>query len=77
LLIFSFALMFDGSGARFQSNNLVDFSTLLYFSGSTFLTLGLGDVTTPDTIGRFIVILVVATGYIFLGLMITYMPALH
>jgi hypothetical protein len=78
LLIVAFALVFDGSGIRFQSNSrTVDFGTLLYLSGSTFLTLGIGDITPLDAIGQVVVILEVATGYIFLGLMITYMPILN
>ena len=46
-------------------------------SGSTFLTLGIGDVTSADPIGRFFMILEAASGLIFLGLVITYMPFLH
>src|SRR5262249_18598004 len=49
----------------------------LYMSGSTFFTLGLGDITSPDPLARFFMILETGTGYLFLGLMITYMPLLH
>ena len=45
-------------------------------SGSTFLTLGLGDVTSPHPFDRFLVIIEAATGFVFLGLIITYMPLL-
>ena len=48
----------------------------MYMSGSTFLTLGLGDITSPDPLGRFFMIVEAATGFIFLGLIITYMPLL-
>ena len=54
----------------------VKFSGLLYMSASTFLTLGLGDVTSPHPFDRFLVIIEAATGFIFLGLIITYMPLL-
>ena len=54
----------------------VSFGTLLYVSGSTFLTLGLGDVTSADSLGRAFMILEAATGFVFLGLIITYMPLL-
>jgi hypothetical protein len=77
LVILGFTLIYMGLGPRFQAaNGPVDPGTLLYMSGSTFLTLGLGDVTSADRIGRFFIILETATGYIFLGLIITYMPLL-
>jgi hypothetical protein len=49
----------------------------LYTSGSTFLTLGIGDITSTDPTARAFMILETATGYIFLGLIITYMPVLE
>ena len=77
LMIGTFALIYQGLGPRFQAAaGSVDFGTLLYMSGSTFLTLGLGDVTSPDPIGRLFMILEAGTGYTFLALMITYMPVL-
>ena len=44
---------------------------------STFLTLRLGDVTSPDTITRLFILLEAGSGYIFLALIITYMPVLE
>ena len=49
---------------------------MVYMSGSTFLTLGIGDITSTDPTARTFMILETATGYIFLGLIITYMPLL-
>jgi hypothetical protein len=46
-------------------------------SASTFLTLGLGDITSADPLARSFVILEAGTGYVFLGLLITYMPVLE
>ena len=78
LMIVAFAMIYQGLGPRFQATaGSVGFGTLLYMSGSTFLTLGLGDVTSRDPFGRLFMILETGTGYIFLGLMITYMPLLH
>jgi Ion channel len=77
LAVLAFALIYQGSGSRFEENNLpVSFGTLLYMSGSTFLTLGIGDVTSIDSLGRTFMILEAATGFVFLGLIITYMPLL-
>lgn len=78
LMILGFALIFHALGPRFQeSRGPAGFGTLLYMSASTFLTLGLGDVTSTDLIGRLFVILESGTGYLFLGLIITYMPVLE
>ena len=78
LMILAFALIYQGLGTQFvaTSGGSVGFGTLVYTSASTFLTLGLGDVTSPEPIGRFLVIMEAASGFIFLGLMISYMPLL-
>ena len=77
LTVVAFALIYQGSGSRFEENDSpVSFGNLLYLSGSTFLTLGLGDVTSPDSVGRLFMICEAATGFVFLGLIITYMPLL-
>jgi Ion channel len=77
LAVLGFALIYYGLGARFESTaGPVGFGSLLYMSGSTFLTLGLGDITSPDPLGRMFMVLEAATGFVFLGLIITYMPLL-
>ena len=77
LAVVAFALIYQGSGSRFlEKGSPVGFGTLLYMSGSTFLTLGLGDVTSADSLGRMFMIFEAATGFVFLGLIITYMPLL-
>jgi hypothetical protein len=77
LMIMAFTLIYQGLGPRFQAAaGSVGFGTLLYMSASTFLTLGLGDVTSTDSIARLFVLLEAGSGYVFLALMITYMPVL-
>ncbi len=78
LMIVAFALIYQGLGPRLHAaSGSIDFGTLLYMSASTFLTLGLGDITSADPVARFFIILETATGYLFLGLIITYMPILE
>jgi hypothetical protein len=78
LIIFGFTLIYHGLGPRFQSaGESVSFGTLVYMSASTFLTLGLGDVTSSDPLARLFVQLEAGSGYVFLALMITYMPVLE
>ena len=77
LMIVAFAMIYHGLGPRFQADRgSIDFGALVYMSGSTFLTLGLGDITSTDPVARFFMILEAGTGYTFLGLIITYMPLL-
>jgi hypothetical protein len=68
LIISAFALIYQGLGPRFQAAaGSVGFGTLIYMSGSTFLTLGLGDVMSLDPFGRLFMILESGNGYIFLS----------
>jgi Ion channel len=77
LMIVAFAMIYHGLGDQFDAaSGTVSFGTLLYTSASTFLTLGLGDITSPQPIGRTFVIIEAGSGFIFLGLIISYMPLL-
>ncbi len=49
----------------------------LYLSGTTFFTLGLGDVVPQSAVGRFLVVVESGTGFAFLALVIAYLPALN
>lgn len=78
LMMLAFAMIYHALGPRFQAaSGPIGFGTLFYMSASTFLTLGLGDVTSADPIGRLFIILESGTGYLFLGLMVSYMPVLE
>ncbi len=51
--------------------------TYLYLSGTTFFTLGLGDITPGSGAGRFLVVSEAALGFIFLALVISYVPVIY
>ncbi len=53
------------------------FLTDLYLSGTTFFTLGLGDVSPRTTFARFLVVLEAGIGFAFLALIIGYVPPLN
>lgn len=53
------------------------FLTDLYLSGTTFFTLGIGDVTPRDGLARFLVVLEAGIGFAFLALIIGYVPPLN
>jgi len=54
-----------------------DFWTDLYMSGTTFFTLGLGDVTPQAPLARLITVVESGTGFAFLALVIGYLPTLY
>jgi hypothetical protein len=53
------------------------FGTDLYFSGTTFFTLGLGDVTPGSRGARAVAVIEAGTGFAFLALIISYLPILY
>src|SRR5262245_36216419 len=53
------------------------FGTALYGSGTTFFTLGIGDVLPHTALGRLLVVLEAGLGFAFLALIIAYMPVLN
>ena len=55
---------------------IAPFSTYLYMSGTTFFTLGLGDVTPLGAPGRALVVLEAGMGFGFLAAIISYLPAI-
>jgi hypothetical protein len=55
----------------------VSFGTYLYLSGTTFLTLGYGDVTPLTSLGRAIEVLEAGTGFGLLAVVIGYLPVLY
>jgi hypothetical protein len=77
-LIFGFALLHWAAGsAEVTFRESSTFWTDLYMSGTTFFTLGLGDVTPHTRAGRFITVLESGTGFGFLAVVISYLPVLY
>ncbi len=76
-LIGGFALLLWGLSAPFvATGGGAGFGTTLYGSGTTFFTLGLGDVLPHTALGRLLVVLEAGIGFAFLALIISYMPVL-
>ena len=55
----------------------MSFLTYLYLSGTTFFTLGLGDVIPVPGVARLLVVIEVALRFGFLALVISYVPILY
>lgn len=77
-MILGFALVQAALGSGLNvSEGPVTFSTDLYMSGTTFFTLGLGDVTPRTTLARIITVIEAGTGFGFLALVIGYLPVIY
>ncbi len=77
-LVLAFALLHWGSGEHVQlGGEPITFGTLLYLSGETFFTLGLGDVVPMTSTERALTVLEAGMGFAFLGLVIGYLPTIY
>jgi hypothetical protein len=77
-LIVAFALLHWSLGTPLQrpADSAEKLTELLYFSGTTFFTIGYGDVVPVSTLGRFLAVVEGGIGFGFLALIIGYMPVL-
>ncbi len=77
-LVFSFALMQYGAGSSIHvTDGQPNFFMDLYFSGTTFFTLGLGDVSPHSTLSRALLITEAGFGYGFLAVIVGYLPFIY
>ena len=78
LFVFGFGLLLWGLALPLNApEKTISFLTYLYLSGTTFFTLGLGDVTPVPGVVRLLVVAEVALGFIFLALVISYVPIIY
>jgi hypothetical protein len=77
-LIFGFAMLHWAAGSIVGvAGRAVRFRTDLYFSGTTFFTLGMGDVVPGTMHGRVISVAEAGTGFGFLAIIISYLPTMY
>lgn len=77
-LVIAFALLHWALGLRLHlPSGAPDFAVALYMSGTTFFTLGLGDVTPTSTAARAVTVVEAGVGFGFLALVIGYLPVLY
>ena len=78
LFILGYGLLLWGLALPLSAlSNTISFPTYLYLSSTTFFTLGLGDVSPLPGLGRFLLVSEAALGFIFLALVISYVPVLY
>src|SRR6266849_1817315 len=76
-LLTAFAMVHWAIGSRISSSGPTGFFADLYFSGTTFFTLGLGDVTPVGRAARAVTVLEASMGIGLLALVIGYLPVLY
>ena len=83
-LIVAFAMLHWAEGSHLagaigtdQWIGAAGFAADLYMSGTTFFTLGLGDLHPMTPAGRLITVVEAGTGFGFLALVIAYVPVLY
>lgn len=78
-LLGGFALLHwsEGTVLSVSKTEEISFSTYLYFSGTTFFTLGYGDMVPMGTLGRALSVAEAGIGFGFLALVIGYLPVLY
>jgi hypothetical protein len=77
-LVVSFGMMQYGAGSAVNlSGTASSISTDFYLSGTTFFTLGLGDVVPRSGFARFLVVLESGFGFGFLAAVIGYLPFIY
>ena len=78
VLIFGFALLYWAPAYALKTpEGEVSFGASLYFSGTTFFTLGLGDIVPLTSTARALIVLEAGMGFGFLAMVISYLPALN
>lgn len=76
-LVFGFALLHWGLGTRLtMPSGIEGFAGDLYFSGTTLVTLGLGDISPSTATARLLTFIESGTGFGFLALVVGYLPTL-
>jgi hypothetical protein len=76
-LVIAFGMMQFGAGSALTfTGGPPSFSTDMYLSGTTFFTLGLGDVLPRSGLARFLVVAEGGFGFGFLAAVIGYLPSI-
>ena len=76
-IIAGFALIHYAAGTKFENQTLTGFWAHLYFSGTTFFTLGLGDLSPTTNPGRALAVIQSGVGLGFFAMVISYLPVLY
>ena len=77
-LVVGFSLLYLASERQFHAPGVnAGFGAAIYMSGTTFFTLGLGDVVPISGIARTLAVIEAAMGFGFLAVLIGHLPSLN
>lgn len=77
LLALGFAFIQEGLGTPLSGDRDPAFAVHLYMSATTLFTLGYGDMTALNGIGRSVSVIEAGVGFGFLAIVISYLPVLY
>lgn len=77
LLALGFALIQVGLGTPLSGDQSPNFAVHLYMSATTLFTLGYGDMTALDGLGRTVSVIEAGVGFGFLAVVVGYLPVLY
>ena len=76
-VIFGYAIISWSLGEKLNTTEVVNFWTYVYISGTNFFTLGYGDITPIEPLGRALAVVEAGTGFAMLAIVIGYLPVLY
>jgi hypothetical protein len=77
-LVIGFAMIQWGIGSKIaMTTGTPSFRTDVYFSGTTFFTLGLGDMVPRTPLARAVTVVEAGVGFGFLAIVIGYLPVIY
>lgn len=76
-LVFGFGVLYWSINLSIGDTREVSFLTNLYLSGTTFFTLGLGDIVPRTPMAKIFTVIEAGMGFGFLALIIGYLPPLN
>lgn len=76
-VIFGYAVISWSLGEKLKTSEIVNFWTYVYISGTNFFTLGYGDITPIEPLGRALAVVEAGNGFAMLAIVIGYLPVLY
>src|SRR5690349_12824842 len=76
-VIFGYAIISWSLAEQLKTTETVTFWTYAYVSGTNFFTLGYGDITPLEPLGRALAVVKAGTGFAMLAIVISYLPVLY
>jgi hypothetical protein len=76
-VIFGYAIISWALDEQLKTSESVNFWTYVYISGTNFFTLGYGDITPVEPLGRALAVVEAGNGFAMLAIVIGYLPVLY